>query len=276
MTRLLSIRSPGGCISHQAFTQPFVSLNQFPRLIHQAPFSLFFSISVTQPREKKPQVGGKRTVGPSRSGRNASNFLLSRSLNVCALSLPPRRGINSLLHLRVPPSSRSLIHLISALRRGFSPRLPSESPPPVPRSWLAGWLAGSLACLLADWMAWMAGCSVFRGRCVSGSDCAGGREVNWKKLRCSHRRAEARGNKLDISPIHVGWRVYTISPAATVPHPSPSAPTILLPPSSYTATHTPTHTQQWSAGRAEAEQTRQRKLGRMLVAMQHLSELSRF
>lgn len=156
MTRLLSIRSPGGCISHQAFTQPFVSLNQFPRLIHQAPFSSFFSISVTQPREKKPQVGGKRTVGPSRSGRNASNFLLSRSLNVCALSLPPRRGINSLLHLRVPPSSRSLIHLISALRRGFSPRLPSESPPPVPRSWLAGWLALLLACLLTGWLGWLA------------------------------------------------------------------------------------------------------------------------
>lgn len=96
-------------------------------------------------KKKKTQVGQKGTAGASRSGRNASNFLLSLSLNVCALSLPPRRGINSLLHLCVPPSSRSLIHLISALRRGFGPRLPSESPPPVPRSWLTL----SLACLLA-------------------------------------------------------------------------------------------------------------------------------
>lgn len=40
---------------------------------------------------------------------------------------------------------------------------------------------------------------------------AGGEEeVNWKKLRCGRRGAEARGNKLDISPAHVGWLVYTV------------------------------------------------------------------
>lgn len=148
VTPLLSIRSPGGCISHQAFTQPFVSLNQSSCLIHQAPFSSVVS-SVPLNLEKNLKSGGKGTVGPSRSGCNASNFLLSRSLNVCALSLPPRRGINSLLHLCVPPPSRSLIHLISALRRGFGPCLPTESPPPLPRSWLAH----SLACLLAGWLA---------------------------------------------------------------------------------------------------------------------------
>lgn len=130
----------------------------------------------------------------------------------------------------MPPSSRSLIHLISALRRGFGPCLPTESPPPVLRSWLAH----SLACLPTGWLA---GCSVFRGRRVSGSDCAGGREVNWKKLRCSHRRAEARGNKLDISPIHVGWRVYTISPAATVPRHPPSGSPFLLPHRKHTHLH---------------------------------------
>lgn len=43
---------------------------------------------------------------------SASNFLLSWSLNVCALSLPPRRGINLLLHLPAPLPSRSVIHLI--------------------------------------------------------------------------------------------------------------------------------------------------------------------
>jgi len=76
---------------------------------------------------------------------------------------------------------------------------------------------------------------VFRARCVSGSErlCRWQGEVNWKKLRRSHRGAEARGNKLDISPIHVGWCVYTIPPP-------PHQPPILspAPPPPPSATHT--------------------------------------
>ena len=77
---------------------------------------------------------------------------------------------------------------------------------------LVGSVPTSIQRWLLQWQARTAGCSVFWGRCVSGNDCAGGREVNWKKLCCSRRGAEARGNKLDISPIHVGWRVYTVYP----------------------------------------------------------------
>ena len=93
----------------------------------------------------------------------------------------------------MPPPSRSLIHLISASWL-------VQSPPP----FSAGSSSVRLVLLAAP----------YSGAVVSPveSDCAGGREVNWKKLRCSHRGAEARGNKLDISPIHVGWRVYTIYP----------------------------------------------------------------
>lgn len=100
----------------------------------------------------------------------------------------------------MPPPSRSLIHLISA-------------------SWLVQSLPPFSAGSSSVGPALLA--APYSGAVVSPveSDCAGGREVNWKKLRCSHRGAEARGNKLDISPIHVGWRVYTIYPPP--PHPTP-------------------------------------------------------
>lgn len=69
--------------------------------------SLFHQLEETQVRQKE-------TTETTRAGCNASNFLLSWSLNVCALSLPLHHRINLLFHLPVPPSSRSLIHLISA------------------------------------------------------------------------------------------------------------------------------------------------------------------
>lgn len=118
------------------------------------------------------------------------------------MSLPLHHRINLLFHLPVPPPPRSLIHLISA---SWS----LQSPPP----FSAGSSSVRTVLLAAP----------YSGAVVSPveSDCAGGREVNWKKLRCSHRGAEARGNKLDISPIHVGWRVYTIHPPV---HPTPLSP----------------------------------------------------
>ena len=135
----------------------------------------------------------------TRADCNASNFLLSWSLNVCALSLPLHHRINLLFHLPVPPPSRCLIHLISASWL-------VQSPPPFSTD-----SSSVRPALLA---------APYSGAVVSPveSDCAGGREVNWKKLRCSHRGAEARGNKLDISPIHVGWRVYTIYTPHPLPH----------------------------------------------------------
>lgn len=143
--------------------------------------------------QKQLKVRQKENTETTSAGCNASNFLLSWSLSVCALSLPLHHRINLLFHLNVPPPSRSLIHLISAA-------LLVQSPPP----FSAGFSSMRPALLAAP----------YSGAVVSPleSDCGGGREVNWKKLRCSHRGAEARGNKLDISPIHVGWRVYTIYP----------------------------------------------------------------
>lgn len=143
------------------------------------------TVSLMLFRPKQLKLRQKESTETSRAGCNASNFLLSWSLNACALSLPLHHRINSLFHLPVPPPPRSLIHLISALWL-------VQSPPPL--------RAGSSSIrpvLLA---------APYSGAVVSPveSDCAGGREVNWKKLRCSHRGAEARGNKLDISPIHVG------------------------------------------------------------------------
>lgn len=156
----------------------------------------------------------------TRVGCNASNFLLSWSLNACALSLPLHHRINSLFHLPMPPPSRSLIHLISASWL-------VQSPPP----FSARSSSVRLALLAAP----------YSGAVVSPveSDCAGGREVNWKKLRCSHRGAEASGNKLDISPIHVGWRVYTIYPPHTHTLPPPPSP------HSYSLTHSFTLVSGW-------------------------------
>lgn len=169
------------------------------------------TVSLLPFRLKQLKVREKESTETTRAGCNASNFLLSWSLNVCALSLPLHHRINLLFHLPVPPPSRSLIHLISASWL-------VQSPPP----FSAGSSSVRPALLAAP----------YSGTVVSPveSDCAGGREVNWKKLRCSHRGAEARGNKLDISPIHVGWRVYTI-------HPAPFAPP-LPPPSTHTCTLT--------------------------------------
>lgn len=162
-----------------------VFLYQFPSSskVSLMPFSL-----------KQLKVRQKESSETTRAGCNASNFLLSWSLNACALSLPLHRRINSLFYLPVPPPSRSLIHLISSLWL-------VQSPPP----FSAGSSSVRLVLLAAP----------YSGAVVSPveSDCAGGREVNWKKLRCSHRGAEARGNKLDISPIHVGWRVYIYPPS---------------------------------------------------------------
>lgn len=159
--------------------------------VYQLPYSSTVSLMSFRPKQLK--VRRKESTETTRAGCNASNFLLSWSLNACALSLPLHHRINSLFHLPMPPPSRSLIHLISASWL-------VQSPPP----FSAGSSSIRLVLLAAP----------YSGAVVSPveSDCAGGREVNWKKLRCSHRGAEARGNKLDISPIHVGWRVYTIYP----------------------------------------------------------------
>lgn len=178
---------------------------------------LYSSTDILVPfRQKLLKVQQTESAETTRDGCNASNFLLSWSLNVCTLSLPLHHRINLLFHLLVPPPSRSLIHLISALWL-------VQSPPP----FSAGSSSFGAALLAAP----------YSGAVVSPveSDCAGGREVNWKKLRCSHRGAEARGNKLDISPIHVGWRVYTIYP----PH-YPLSP--LPPPSIHTCTLTQSFT----------------------------------
>lgn len=159
----------------------------------------YSSFTVSLMPFKQTQVKAKKKEVPetTKAGCNVSNFLLSWSLNACALSLPLHHRINSLFHLPVPPPSRSLIHLISA-----------------------SWLVQSLPPFSADSSSvkLVLLAAPYSGAVVSPveSDCASGREVNWKKLRCSHRGAEARENKLDISPIHVGWRVYTI-----YPHPNP-------------------------------------------------------
>lgn len=105
----------------------------------------------------------------------------------------------------MPPPSQSPIYLISAWFES-PPAFSSDSSrirPPL----LAAPYSGAVVSLVE-------------------SDCVGGREVNWKKLRCSYRRAEARKNKLDISPIHVARRVYTIYPPQLFPPPTvlPPAP----------------------------------------------------
>lgn len=101
-------------------------------------------------RLKQLKVRLKEGAKTTRAGCNASNFLFSWSLNVCALSLPPYHRINLLFHLPVPPPFRSLIHLISA-------------------SWSVQSLPPLSPCLLQR-QARAAGCSVFRGRCVSGGE----------------------------------------------------------------------------------------------------------
>lgn len=178
-------------------------------------------------RPKQLKVRPKESTETARPGCNTSNFLLRWSLNACALSLPLPHRINVLFHLPVPPPSRSLIHLISASWL-------VQSPPP----FSAGSSSVRPALLAAP----------YSGAVVSPveSDCASGREVNWKKLRCSHRGAEARGNKLDISPFHVGWRVYTIHPP---PHPPASS---RLPPCS-THTHMFLHFGQRLTGEMEPQ-----------------------
>lgn len=174
--------------------------------LYQLPYSS--TVSLMPFRLKQLKVRQSESWETTRAGYNASNFLLSWSLNVCALSLPLHHRINLLFYLTVPPP-RSLIHLISASWL-------VQSPPP----FSAGSSSVRLVLLAAP----------YSGAVVSPveSDCAGGREVNWKKLRCSHCGAEARGNKLDISPIHVGWRVYTIhSPHPPHCHPPSTHPCTL-------------------------------------------------
>lgn len=98
-----------------SFNEAFVSSNQFFFLVYQV-FFVFFSVRLFHQCHSawKNSSQTKESTETTKSGCNASNFLLSRSLNVCALSLPLHRRINLLFHLRVPPSSHTLIHLISA------------------------------------------------------------------------------------------------------------------------------------------------------------------
>lgn len=163
-------------------------------------FTCSCTVSLTPYWWKTSKSQREKCVSETTStGFNASNVFRSWSLNACALSLPLNHSINSLFHLPLLPSSCSLIHLISTSWFVRSPPLLSTG---LSSSWLALLTAphsGSVVSLVE-------------------SDCAGGREVNWKKLCCSHRGAEARENKLDISPILVGWLVYTIYPNPPFPN----------------------------------------------------------
>lgn len=94
------------------------TLLTFYRLFNYLPYSRRILLTPLRQKTSKSRQESTETTSP---GCNASNFLLSWSLNACALSLPLKHRINSLFHLPMPPLSRSLIHLISALRLVQSP-----------------------------------------------------------------------------------------------------------------------------------------------------------